>query len=253
MTISYGVTVRGISEQLVGESFTKVLVNNRYFYIANDITLGEVLLTRKDIYKLSYIIYNSLFTSHPILTEVVEYFNNMINMLNRLNLPMSWSTPSGMIIKQKYIKFTTYDLTNSIMGKRCKITLRKPLELNGVKLINHSKQINGFTPNFIHSLDASNIAILADKICKSGDFDILTIHDCFGTIANKVDTLSHLVKESFISIYGDDKFINKFHDNVMNNVLNTYSITDDKENVIDVDGDLVKIPVKPFSSFFLSR
>lgn len=59
MTITYGVTVKGILDQLLSEQFVKYdLVKNQYIYRAKDISsLEDVSLTYKDIYELSKIIY----------------------------------------------------------------------------------------------------------------------------------------------------------------------------------------------------
>jgi len=89
----------------------------------------------------------------------MAYFHNMVKFLNELNLIVSWKTPSGLYINQKYIQFTKYDLKNTIMGKRKTIKLKKPKKKKNKTIIDKCKQINSFVPNFIHSMDGSNIVI----------------------------------------------------------------------------------------------
>ena len=131
-----------------------------------------------------------------------------------------------------------------MQGKRRKVTLSKyEVDSNNIARINKDKQVNSFLPNFIHSMDASNIVLLVNK-AKDFDFDIVTIHDCFGVHANHTEILSYLVKEAFISIYGNKDCIDKFHSLIIHNIKSVYSVKDG--SVIDLKGNTLKIPEKPF-------
>jgi len=244
MTITYGVTVKGILDQLLSEHFYKYeLVNNQYHYRPKNIELGDVKLTYKDIYKLSSIIYNTLFEIHPTLNRIMKYFQNMVVLMNGLNLAIQWITPYGLQITQKYSKFTKYDITSIMNGKRKKITLSKyDIDENNNHRLNKNKQINSFVPNFIHSMDASNVILLIQKAYNL-NINIVTIHDCFGVHANHTELLSRLVKEAFISIYGDKKTIENFHDLNLNYIKANYEIKENK--VINAEGKVLDIPVKP--------
>jgi hypothetical protein len=245
MTITYGVTVKGILNQLLVEHFIKYdLVNNHYLYKPKDVNIGDVSLTYKDLYKLSEIIYNCLFKIHPVLENIMEYFHNIVKLLNDLELPVQWITPYGLEITQKYAKYTKYDITTKVYGKRSKIVLRKAvINKNGEVSMNCVKQINSFIPNFIHSMDGSNIVLLLNNIKKKYSFDVITIHDCFGVQANYCEILSQLVKESFILIYGDKKCIENFHNHIIENIKAVYKVYDNI--VINKDGKEFKLPQKP--------
>lgn len=151
MTRTYGVTVRGISKQLMSDHFVKVgLVNKQVVYKPLDISMGDVLLNSSNIYKLGEIIYNSLFEIHPRLEELMTYFKAIVKLLNRLDLSINWITPSGLMLQQKYIKFTKYEIFNtSHKRKVVKVTLQKPKLVGDKHVINTHKQINSFIPNFI--------------------------------------------------------------------------------------------------------
>jgi DNA-directed RNA polymerase len=243
MTITYGVTPRGILNQLLSEQFIKFdVVDNHNLYKPTNSEVGEnVVLRFNDIVKLSEIIYHSLFKIHPSLNSIMKYFHAMVKLLNDLNLPVRWLTPSGLVLEQQYVKFTKYDITNSVLKKRYKIVLRKPAQKNKKSVINTLKQINSFVPNFIHSMDGSNIVLLIQRINKY-PMNIATIHDCFATQANHADLLAHLVKESFISIYGNNEFIDKFHSYILYTIENTYQIVDNHAVINDKE-DMVKLPI----------
>lgn len=131
-----------------------------------------------------------------------------------------------------------------MQGTRKKITLKKyEVDPDNIPLINKDKQINSFIPNFIHSMDATNIVLLIKRVNNEFKFDVVTIHDCFGVHANNVDLLSYLVKESFIGIYGNKDSIDKFHAHMLENMKAVYTVCDGV--VIDGKGNTFSIPQKP--------
>ncbi|KAI9493363.1 hypothetical protein BDB00DRAFT_763857, partial [Zychaea mexicana] len=92
-------------------------------------------------------------------------------------------TPSGLLISQKYVKFTSVTLSTKVLGKTKKILVKSPIK----EKINKIKQVNAFIPNFVHSMDGSHVALLIKEILsKEKNINILTVHDCFATNANDV-------------------------------------------------------------------
>jgi DNA-directed RNA polymerase len=89
MTITYGVTKKGILDQLLSEHFYKSgLENKHYTYKTKDDSMGDFSLTYKDLQVLSGIIYDVLFDSHEVLKKFVEYFDGIVDLMNNLNLPL---------------------------------------------------------------------------------------------------------------------------------------------------------------------
>ena len=60
----------------------------------------------------------------------------------------------------------------------------------------------GISPNFVHSMDASHMALVIDDW--NGDFG--AVHDSFSTHACDVDKLLDLTKNTFIDMYNVDNF-----------------------------------------------
>ena len=115
-------------------------------------------MTIKDINYISECVYKILYILNPELSKLLNYFNDMVKVLNKLDQPIIWITPNNMKITQKYNKFET---------KRIKLySLEKGIKLNDVSLsfptdkINKSKQIQGFMPNHIHSIDGSIVQLI---------------------------------------------------------------------------------------------
>ncbi len=77
----------------------------------------------------------------------------------------------------------------------------------------------GFMPNFIHSMDASHIHIIVDKLIeKNLCIPFFTIHDCFATTPNNMEVLNKIVKESFIQLYFNQNYLKKMHFTIMEQI-----------------------------------
>lgn len=65
------------------------------------------------------------------------------------------------------------------------------------------KQLQGFAPNFIHSLDATHMMLSAIK-CDEIGMTFASIHDSFWTHACDVNELSIVLRDAFVSMHSDD-------------------------------------------------
>lgn len=159
------------------------------------------------------------------------------------DLAIIWKTPSGLIIEQRYVHFENEDVTTNILGKTKSMTLKKPI----LDKVNLRKQNHGIIPNLIHSLDASNISILVNKLIEdNNNINLLTIHDCFATNAKHVDDLTYRIKIAFLVIYGDKDYLHKFHKYILDYMRNKrFMISKDNSYVINSEGKKIKIPKPP--------
>jgi len=116
-------------------------------------------------------------------------------------------------------------------------------------------------PNIVHSFDASNIALLVKGI--TSDFNInnkmnlLTIHDCFATNTNDVDSLILHVKLAFIALYSDQSFISSYHNFILDYIHKTgYIITNkqsDEEMIYYVITDKEKLRIPNLPPFTMDK
>lgn len=271
MTIPYGVTKRGIRDQLLAEHF--LLLSEKddkgiKLYKANDrfidSTIKDVVKFRSsDITILAGLIHNVLFNTYPNIKNVVKYLTGMNSFLKNLgsDLAILWKTPSGLILEQKYIKFDKKNIKTNILGRPKTITLKVPL----IDKLDLKKQNQGIVPNLIHSLDASNISILVNKMIEDNHYiNLLTIHDCFSTNANHIEDLAYRIKLAFLVIYGNRDYLDKFHEYILEYLGNIgFNITKEKDYVITPLNNKIKIPNPPtpgdldlkkefmFSSYFV--
>ena len=111
---------------------------------------------------------------------------------------IKWSTPSGFNVVYESWRMNNY---------RCRGTI------SGYRQVNHVVQIAGdkpdvrgfmcgISPNFIHSMDASHMALVID----TWDGTFGAVHDSFSTHACDVDDLLALTKQKFVEMYDVDNF-----------------------------------------------
>lgn len=248
MTISYGSTIRGIYDQLIeggSKQFDYVgIKNSKKMYSVIDMSIcnRQILFDRKEIMKLSEIIHNVLFNSYPVLKNIVQYFIEINHLVYKLNLPMIWKTPSGLIIEQNYVQSKKKELIFSVLGKKKSITITKKNDKTNIR-----KQNLGIMPNIVHSMDASNIILLINSIRSlNNDIPILTIHDCFASNANNIELVSYYVKLAFLMIYKDSQFITNYHDFIINYLINNNIIfNEDQTGIILKPNKILLLPTKP--------
>jgi DNA-directed RNA polymerase, mitochondrial len=107
---------------------------------------------------------------------------------------MMWTSPLGFPIAQPYRAHQVVQLKTSIQSVTIHV---KDENLSPVRV---SKQVAGFPPNFIHSLDACHMLLTAMACYESG-LTFASVHDSFWTHASDVDTMSRLLREQFVALH----------------------------------------------------
>ena len=112
---------------------------------------------------------------------------------------LKWTTPSGFPVT--YVNFIMKDFKErgTIDGQQIKHVANLPTRAPDMRGF-----MCGISPNFIHSLDASHMAMIIDEW--TGEFG--AVHDSFSTHACDVDKLLELTKRTFISMYDVENFYN---------------------------------------------
>lgn len=186
---------------------------------------GKIYLNTKDIYKMAEIINDQIFVVFPSLNEIYKYFIDITKLSIKLDIPLNWIAPSGLHITQRYLKSIKKVVSVSLFGKTKKIVIRE----NEDKL-DKTKQSQAIIPNIIHSLDASHLINLILSAQKDNFQPIISVHDCFGTLPNKMKNLDFRVKKEFIDLYSQSQFLSNFHQRFIQN------IKDNQFDIIEKEG-----------------
>jgi DNA-directed RNA polymerase len=120
-------------------------------------------------------------------------------------------------------------INSKIFRKSKAISILVPTEQLNYKQIN-----NSLMPNFIHSLDASNVQFLVKNIkeLNSSEFiNLYTIHDCFASDYKTMGVIEFLVKYSFIQIYFENDYLNLLHDSILKQINSVTTIFNGEGNI----------------------
>lgn len=235
MTKVYNSSVVGMKDQLI-TTMVKRTINNEIRYETGGIN-GKILLTYKEVFKTASIIYKLIFSEYPSIQTVYTYFLEIVRLMVKIGVPISWRPPSGLKIIQKYNLSSEHKFSITIGGRKQTIVLRWKLEKVDTK-----KQGNAVIPNIIHSLDASHLHLVVGLLDNYNISDFLSVHDCFGTHPNNTKDMSELVRLSFANLYSSPHYIDVFHQEVIKNISDYYEIID---GTILFKGKKIKIPAKP--------
>ena len=159
-----------------------------------------------ELLKFVQTIREELFAKYENLRIIYGFLKDMCKVMNKLSLPIIWTTPSNIIITQKYSRYTSKRISICYSRGQKRLVIK-----DWSKDINNSEQINGIIPNIIHSLDASHLMEIINKTNKLGNSNVIPIHDCFGTHPNKINELYTIIKKEFVYIYSKQEFLKSFH------------------------------------------
>lgn len=226
MTKAYNVTTYGINEQLKSclEKIKKTILikkDNGHvrlkdvvdYRVPTTTSEGFIQLDTLEIEKMGDIISENIFKNYDSLYDVYKYLKNMAKITIKLNLPITWSTPTGLELTQNYNLSKIQKVTVNILGKNKTAVWKKWTKEKDTRA-----EVQAIIPNIIHSMDASHLMEVIYKWSKKYEY-ILTIHDCFGCHPNDMLNLSTLVREEFINLYSNKDFLKNIHEKFTRNLL----------------------------------
>jgi len=113
----------------------------------------DLFLSPKEWGFFSTIIFKCVFELAPSIKEFNNYLNNFMAYLGKRNLTFNWETPSGLKIKFGLGKETTQRAGLKFIREGSGVQIN----IINKEKIDVKKSVVALMPNFIHSLDASNI------------------------------------------------------------------------------------------------
>lgn len=193
MTTPYGVTHRGVQEQLFSEVKAKP---KRY-------DLGDLSLRdrSKACGVLGKIIQSAIGKVVKASREIREWLKTCTGILVGLNVPIAWVTPSGFPWVQEYRKGAATAYCRINVAGRPKPFFIPYCRPTGEDALNTRKCKAASSPNCIHSLDAAHLCATVNAFPGTA---ISVVHDSFATHACDVDELRDTLRSTFADMYRAD-------------------------------------------------
>jgi DNA-directed RNA polymerase len=132
----------------------------------------------------------------------MEWINKEVtNAIRRGETEISWTTPSGFVAHQRFMKKETVRLDLRLMG-RVQVTVATG-DSEKVDLPHHK---NATSPNLIHSLDASLLHLSVLRF----NAPIALIHDSVLCRATDMTLLSAVVRETYMHLFAEHDYLKDF-------------------------------------------
>ena len=184
MTICYNAKPFS-NRQYIRDAFTEIGVD-----VTKD-ELTEIVVAVRDAM-------NEIFPGPMAVMKWIE--SEVARAIKRGDKYLEWTTPSGFTVHQQLNKYEYERLDLKLLG-RCQVKVgRKGDEVD----ISHHK--NATAPNLVHSLDASLLALSAIRF----NAPLALIHDSILCRASDMDTLSSIVRETYLHLFAKHEYLKDF-------------------------------------------
>lgn len=168
-----------------------------------------------------------------ISIKLRNYLKSVATVFTAIGIPIIWYKDDGLVVIQGYLdeKYTSirpYLYSNT----KVNITVLNPDKFN------KNKQVRALMPNLIHSLDSTSLSLLYDKFYNVyNHVQFYSIHDCFATTMDKVDTLKTLLASVYMDLYSKDSYLDKFDQSIWNQIEQSGCKFNKKQRKIEIITD----------------
>ncbi|EDK43314.1 hypothetical protein LELG_01492 [Lodderomyces elongisporus NRRL YB-4239] len=218
MTNVYGVTYVGALQQIKKQIL-------QYFDEGEDVAPKLNYLTVlvfasiRELFENAHLIQDWLAEAARRISRSVsiDYSDDNTNGREIHSSSVIWTSPLGLPCVQPYRHKKLIAVKTLVQD----ISVTTP---TGVTSVDSRKQVAGFPPNFIHSLDASHMLMTASACGRHG-LHFASVHDSFWTHASDVDTMNTLLRQEFVKLHSRN-LVEELKDEFMERYQNTYYFVD---------------------------
>jgi DNA-directed RNA polymerase len=203
MTLPYGATLQGFTDQLISHCLKEELLT-----ADDDMGAACRFLAKINLSAIKQVLVKSV--------EAMKFLQDVAGFVGRNQLPLKWTNPNGFRIVQKVMKTKTKRVETTFGGIKCRWTLQSDTDK-----VDSRGMRSKSAPNFIHSMDAGHLMLTVNGMLDEGITDFSMIHDSFGTHVANIPAMNRILREKFVEIYSED-WIEKFIVDVRS------QLTDDK-------------------------
>ena len=204
LTIPYNVTPKSMKKYLTdGLKLLDYDKDNSCHWYTDNVNHNNQI-NDHDALLLITVLRNMVFNDFEKIKKLSKYLINVATLFNSLQLPITWYLPTGLTVIQSYMQTKTTTIVPFAYS-------RLKLKISSKQDYDKKKQIRALMPNLIHSLDATSLALLFSRFSKEfHEPQFFSIHDCFGTTADKVFLLKTLLASVYTDIYSENHYLHKF-------------------------------------------
>lgn len=183
MTFAYSATVSGMQDQILMQL---AKIGNEVFPGHSNWQMAK---------HLAKIVYEAICETVKRGAEAMSFIKETVKPASKA-YNISWTTPDGLPVQQRYIKYRAKRVACFYEGSRQLVQIR----LDEGK--SHSqKHASSIAPNYVHSMDATHLRVVCRELSRQGLTSFAMIHDSFGVHACDVDLMNATLRDEFIAMY----------------------------------------------------
>jgi DNA-directed RNA polymerase len=134
---------------------------------------------------------------------VRDWLERAAHLAGEKDKPLRWTTLLGLTVFNIYQPMDIRRVATSIRGRR----RRSNIVIGDRDGINSKKSADAITANFVHSIDAAHLQLIALAAAKEG-IPLVTVHDCFGTLASDAELLNEIIRAKLKEMHRRHNWLN---------------------------------------------
>jgi DNA-directed RNA polymerase len=151
---------------------------------------------------LASIIYDTIESVVSKPAEAMRFLQGIARTLAHEGKPLVWTTPLGFPVVLNYPNYETKRISLFLHDRGIKRRVMPSLRVDG-KGIDKARAANAVAPSFVHSMDACHLHMVALRATSEG-MSLALVHDSFGCHATDASQFRDIIREEFVSLYGED-------------------------------------------------
>lgn len=128
-----------------------------------------------------------------------EWLREVADILNAMNKPFVWTTPSGFEVHHVYNQVLERVSYAELFNRQQLVFSTVTEDLDG------KAQYLAISPNYIHSLDAAHMFMSISEMLDEGMTAYSFVHDSYGTYAPDISKMHRILREQFIKIHQENQ------------------------------------------------
>jgi DNA-directed RNA polymerase len=171
--------------------------------------LEERGLSTKGGKELAHALYRAVGDTVPTVVAACRFLQQLAGTCSEHDKHLRSTTPLGWPVINAYNEPDVRTLSVSINGRRRRVNLT----IGDLDEIDNRSAVNAVIANFVHSSDACHLHMIANAAEKEA-IPLVSIHDCFGTLAPRVGRLLDIVRDRFINLHKRHNLLNDVRESV---------------------------------------
>jgi DNA-directed RNA polymerase len=145
---------------------------------------------------LAHALHRAVGDTVPKVVEACRFLRQLAETCGEYDKHLRWSTPLGWPVINAYKEADVRILSVSINGRRRRVNLT----VGDLDEIDDTSAVNAVIANFVHSSDACHLHMINNAAEKDA-IPLVSIHDCFGTLAPRFSRLLDIVRDQFVALH----------------------------------------------------